>query len=1169
MSASRFIDLLEKNQLLDSGLLATLRAKAAQRDQRVTAESIAKALVEKGHLTKFQATKLIEQLQTSAPAAPADDLLELVPDEPPAKPPTGGKAAKGQPAEEVVMLELDADEIAEAPGLTPIEDSAGGLTPVAARQAPLRPSAPLSDLAGLEPLSEVTEGGLDATDPFAMPAAVSGKPSKGSKGGGKAAKNTKQGSRWDTKLMLGGFTALVLISILGYVLYVNLTTAPALQMWEAAMEDYRSESYSQAMAKFQEFLSVYPKDENASEARSRIALCQIRTVVSDPQKGLDRAKEVLPGIESEAAFGTIRPELGTLLIQIPKGFIQKAKLAADIAQKETLANLAETGMNDLVRVPKYVPTSILLTIQKEVDDITEDINRVRRDVNQDRELRATIAKIDELLGTQDTLGAFASYKQLTSTYPGLERDADLLAAVLRITDRERGLSKVIDESIAAQTGPDPDAVPQTRIVLATRQGGAAANLQERTAVVLVGGSVYGLDAGTGKILWDRFVGQPAPASPISVSSEAEADRLIVERENLTRLKVRTGETVWRLPLGAAGLTPAVAGERLYVATRAGRILEVDANSGTSARHITVPQQLDCGAAISDDRPYLFQTGEHSNLYAFSTSSLACEDVYYLGHRAGTIPVSPLAMMGHLFVAENAGKDFCLLHILAVRSEEGEQKVLRKAQDPIRLTGNVVVPMIVYGNRLLVVTDRADVRVLNINVNATENPVSEAATKPASPDAPLTVYPLAEAGTLWLADDRLTRFRVQVTTKEVNLVENVNRGDAFVAPLQLHNDVLICARRTRNSVGTTISAVNIDQPRKAIWSTDVGVPAGRVAVNAANQIQVISAAGSLFEIDRQAVQNKFQDQPKQTVRGADGGWSFTDAIELPNGVVAFFNPPEPTQLLVYNPAQANTPLQLVSQSLQNAKVTCTPIAFQGGLLTPLENGSILLLNPQTGKDQVLPFQPALEPGEIVRWQRPAVVGEQQDALIVVNDRRELYRLGVKDQPQPFLSELAKAKLDFSITSALAATGNTCYAVSRNTGGDALVALDVTDLKAAQEFDLGGERVTWGPWSTAEGVLIVTDGKQLRCYDANRQAKWSKPAVAYGQPAGPPLLDQGDLLFCSVDGTIWRVAAATGEERARSELREPLGAGPVLFNGRLLLCGSDGTLHVVPLPAPAAG
>ena len=1172
MSASRFIDLLEKNQLLDAGLLATLRAKASQRDQRVTPESIAKALVEKGHLTKFQATKLIEQLQ--ATAAPADDLLELVPDEPPAKPPASGKGSRVQPVEEVVILEVDQEVVADAPGLTPIEDAADGLTPVAARPAvpvrPARPAAPLSDLTGLEPLAEGIDDGLASTDPFSATATPATKAGKGAGATGKGAgAKANKGSRWDTKLMLGGFTALTLICILGYVLYVNLTTAPALQMWEAAMEDYRSESYSQAMAKFEEFLSVYPKDENASEARSRIALCQIRTVISDPQKGLERAKELLPGIESETAFGTVRPELGTLLIRIPQGFIQKAKLATDMAQKETLASLAETGMNDLVRVPKYVPTSILLTIQKDVDDVTEDINRVRRDVNQDRELRTTITKIDELLGKEDTLAAFASYKQLTATYPGLERDADLLAAVLRITDRERGLAKVVEEPIAVQTGPDPNATPQTRIVLATRQGAAAPNVTDRTAVIQVGGSVYGIDVGTGKVLWDRFVGFPAPAAPVAISSQAEADRLIVERDQLLRLAIRTGQPVWQLPLGAAGLTPVVAGDRLYVATRAGRILEVDANSGASARQITIPQTLHAGAAIADDRPYLFQTGEHSNLYVFSTSSLACEDVYYLGHKAGTIHVPPLALLGHLFVAENAGQDFCLLHVLSIRSEEGEQKVLRKAQDPIRLTGNVVLPLVVYGNRVLVVTDRADVRVLNINVNAKENPVSEAAAKPASPDAPLTVYPLAEAGTLWLADDRLTRFRIQVTTKEVNLVENVNRGDAFVAPLQLFNDLLIFARRARDSVGTTISAVNIDQPRKAIWSTDVGVPAGRVTVSPANQIQVISAAGSLFEIDRQAVQNKYQDQPKQTVRSPQGAWSFTDAIELPGGLVAFFNPPDPTQLLVYNPAQANTPLQLVNAAIQNAKVTCTPIAFQGGLLTPLDSGSILMLDPLTGKDKLLPFQPALEPGETVRWQRPAVIGEKQDAVLIVNDRRELYRIGVKDQPQPFLAELAKAKLDFEIASPLAAIGNTCYAVSRNSGGDALVALDVNDLKAAQEFDLGGQRVTWGPWSSPEGVLIVTDGKQLHCYDANRQAKWSKPAVAHGHPAGVPLLDQGDFLFTSVDGTIWRVAAATGEERARAALQEPLGAGPVLFNGRLLLCGSDGTLHVVPLPAPAAG
>ena len=60
--------------------------------------------------------------------------------------------------------------------------------------------------------------------------------------------------RWDTMLMWGGSLALALLVLFGVVLYFSLTKTPPLEMFEAAMKDYRAESYSQALVKFQRFL---------------------------------------------------------------------------------------------------------------------------------------------------------------------------------------------------------------------------------------------------------------------------------------------------------------------------------------------------------------------------------------------------------------------------------------------------------------------------------------------------------------------------------------------------------------------------------------------------------------------------------------------------------------------------------------------------------------------------------------------------------------------------------------------------------------------------------------------------------------------------------------------------------------------------------------------------
>jgi hypothetical protein len=112
--------------------------------------------------------------------------------------------------------------------------------------------------------------------------------------------------RWDTMLMYGGGLALALLILFGAVLYVSLTKRPAIEMFEAAMADYRSESYSQATAKFENFLKQYPKDENASEARVRIVLARLRLAAGAPEKGLEAARELIPTIAEEEKFPLAR-----------------------------------------------------------------------------------------------------------------------------------------------------------------------------------------------------------------------------------------------------------------------------------------------------------------------------------------------------------------------------------------------------------------------------------------------------------------------------------------------------------------------------------------------------------------------------------------------------------------------------------------------------------------------------------------------------------------------------------------------------------------------------------------------------------------------------------------------------------------------------------------------
>jgi outer membrane protein assembly factor BamB len=234
-----------------------------------------------------------------------------------------------------------------------------------------------------------------------------------------------------------------------------------------------------------------------------------------------------------------------------------------------------------------------------------------------------------------------------------------------------------------------------------------------------------------------------------------------------------------------------------------------------------------------------------------------------------------------------------------------------------------------------------------------------------------------------------------------------------------------------------------------------------------------------------------------------------------------------------------------------------VFFGGGLLTPLDNGQVALIDPASGDRQALPFQPRVEAGSKVQWQRPAAIGSD---FVIVDNRRKLYRVALKTQPENGLREVAQAEMEVEITSALAAAGDTVYGVVRGASSDTVVSIAAADLSVGKEWALEG-RVTWGPETLGDLVLVATDRDGLHCFEAGQQRRWKSP-LAYGPLAGTPLVQDGEVVLASLSGMVWSISAADGTELQKRDIGQPLGTGPVDFLGRLLLSAADGTLLVVP-------
>lgn len=1175
MIAEQFIDRLEQQGLLDAKIISQLR-KQVEKKKNVTADKIARYLVEKGHLTKFQAIKLVGETTSLDKAAgnarlaatremsedelgfaesPEEEVIELQDASTPAESPQ--KASSD--TEQLTALDPDPEPAAKA-STAPGKKKGKGKSqpkPEAAQPPSSPPPAPLDlDPVGppASPLDDLSSAPLDNVGNVFG----DNEPAE-SLHGPRPVGKIKQ-NQWDSLLLLVGGTALLVLIVIGVVLFLSLTRGVADEIFAQAEEAYNAGNYGYSIEIYEKFIEKFPRHEKVSIANVRIGTARLRQSYKVPEQGLKTANTVLPNIENEEAFAdTGRPELASMLPKIAEGFVMKGLNARTLAEKEQLLGFAQDAMK-LVRNPVYLPATQIKAQLATIQGIEENMGRIQREINRSKNLASTLSAMNTAIDAGQTLEAFQAREALLKDYPGLETDEGLMEAVGRIGEIERGQVKLVDANLTAATEDHPSDV-ESRLILATAVGNPATGVTGQAVYFNISGSIYALDATSGEVLWSRFVGHETRFHPLPLNERlAESDVLLVDgrRSEIVRVKGRTGDLVWRIPMSEPFNDPVFEDEKLFVTSKSGKIFEFDLNSGQCQQATQLPQATDTSPGSGGRRPYLYAVGQHDNLYVVSRDSGQCEEVYYIGHKRGSVTVPPVMALGYLFICENYGAGVSRIHVL--RTDESGLK-LEKAQAPFVLTGQVVLRPTVTRRRILIVTDRRHAVLYDVDPNRSDTtPVTKTAEIAATRTQPTLSYANLLGGYMFMADDQLTKYQVQLSSGKLPVMWSTAKGDTYVSPIQSRNQTVFYARRKLGASGVTVAAVNVEQEEPQ-WQTDLAVSPGLMRVAEDGQtLNLVTSKGQLFNISADQFGKKFAAKPAAQV-SQHKPWAFTEVVQLADGRLVMAPPRNYDDLLLYDPKNKDLPLRLTPLKTAGGKTTSPPVAFGDGVLVAVADGQVVLVNPETGGDLLHPFNPSVGAGRAVQWIRPAVLGSGGE-FVIVDDAQRIYKVGMKPEPERNLAEIGSNDLPKQLAVALGAVGNAVYGVYRSGAGDLLVSIKAEDLTMGSEWELEG-RVSWGPARIGESVLVATD-RRLLCLGPDHQELWT--AELDGGMVGQPLVDSGQLLVSSAAGAIRAFDLATGQAQGMTELGVPLVSGPVKMGGQLVVATSDGSLVLAPLPRP---
>lgn len=1133
MQAKQFIDLLENQQLLSQEIIDELRRQVADAKSRLTPELIAKLLVDNGHLTRFQATKLVTDLQTGATPAPNQPKV-VAP-----KPPDTSSELDLLP-DDIVQPEDDVAEVFLDDDLEPLDAE------VEVEAVPVEVEAVEVEAVPVVVEVEATQVfenpvGMAAT-PFQSPAAQ--RPAK--------VKKINKANPWDSFRILGVGLILALILVLGGWLLYHFIRGDAETLLKRADDAYEARGYENAANFYKDFVSRFPSHEKSSFAKVRNSLAQIRRDVegaADPTIGLNTALSMLPAIENEPAMSGEQNDVTGILLSMATKFNERAERLKTTAERKQVMGEMDKLLS-MIENPKYIGTNQRNQQAPTLKRIEEDRLRILREINRDEDLVKALEQITTKLAEKDTVGAYTVRRELINRYPQLEADPGLISKVSDAAQIQASL--VSPAAINIKLSKEAPATSIGRsFVLSNTIGESVPSLSGYQIFVKANGSVYGLDGQTGKVLWRQFVGQEFRNDPIRLSDTAASDVIICQPEagKIQRLAGATGQTQWFAQFEKPIHRPIVDGEELFVAAVDGSVVNLDVSTGQTKWSVKLPQSVQVTPGLGANKPNLYAPGEHSNLYVISRTDGSCKEVFYMGHESGSIAIPPVLVLGQLFIFENYG-DRAQIRVLETNDQGLGLKEVRSSSFNSRMVGNVVVPPVIDGRRVFAISDLGEVAVLDIEPAAEKEKIGRFDAVPASNASPQTAYLVTANNKLWIAENRFVRLDLMISSETLEKIWAQNPGDEFRAQPQIFGEIIVHTRKESGNSGIRVTAVNgeIGDP---IWSTDLGVPVVTIAGT-----DVINSSAMDFLLANQPIIGKAEVNPNKDKKQCN----FRNLVQLSDNSSVIFNTSTPNQFAFVTPGQGSR-VKVLSANFGEAIPTCLPTAVDKKVALGLDNGQFVLIDPTNGSMAAAPFQPAMEPGAKLLWNRAAYLADSQ-TLVVANSARKLIRLGVGDA----LRQLSEADLESKLIGPLVAVNNSVAAVEQTSAADNLLIFDGTTLAKKSTTSLEG-RLIAGPYFV-EGMIVMQVDNKIVALDGEGKKKWSVD-FQKSKLVDAPLVSSGNFIFLATSGVIMSVNSQSGQLVGSVDSGQPISCTSRVLPSGILAGSDEGAVLLLPIPTTSAG
>lgn len=1155
MTPRQLLEKLEGLGIIDAEVLDKIRKEVENSDKTVKPKAILRYLVKKKQVTEKQAKLLLNP--DAEPKKTADEIEVVQPIQ--KEYDTDDLTGLASQSEEEPEVKADPPEIPEIAvdvdyGVTLIDD--GGL--VNEVEPEVIVSTVFDPIAiGTDVPQEADYGGLDEA---------------GFESGGYATQSVKhpvhatfkgkrdKSDQWATKWLYIGFGILGTLLIAVAILYVVNVGKDPEDMFEAAMNSFNKQSYADAYQKFDDYLEQYPKHKDAATARARRIHSIIRQTygLRNYSEVIQQAETLLPELaeDENGKLNLLREDLAVMIPSSLAEISKRATKVTDLAKMEKELGVI-IGYRQVVENPVYIPSSLRKT--PSVNDnylrIDNNIRMLKGQIDKEKRYNIDLVTIAKLDTEKKTDEAFDIYQKLIRNYGDLASRDDLRELMMKISQTEQELVVPVELEVGTFQQERPTLL-QNSVVLAVKTGEPVPGLKDEIVSFLVDGSVYGVDAGDGTIVWRRFVGYETSNQPVSIDEEriAVSDQ---RNQDLVAINEKTGALIWRTEIGEPFLPPTIGDQLIIVTTVSGKVMQLNSSTGVVVKAVQLPQPANVNSLAATRDPYVYQVGSYQNLYVLSNQDYKCVEVHYLGHYEGSISVPPQAWTGHILVVVNLGGQ-CNLHVLKPLDNGRGLEQIQVISSIV--AGNVSTPLERFGRWMLLTSDKGEMKILEMYPAEEQNPVRVLDSDVFDAKGGQRAFMKTEGSNLWIAGKGIMRYRIKRNLGEFGREILLESTDTFLSPVHKLDDYLLHVRRRYRSGMISVSLVDA-MTLKPVWRTDIGGELAGPPLAFGDNVVVVSNQGDLFSIDAATEAKGYTENPVRASAVIEV-LKFESLIQLPDDSFACVGSGDRKDLLIANGATGQTKLLMLAKPADQP--ACRPIAIGQDLIIPAVTGQVARVDSKTGQMVGTPFQPPLQSNaQKPQWFEPTLLANNQFAIAAGatdgGTNSMLYLLSGENRR--VVKKVSELKCATSIKSRLINDGSNVFGVMESDNTDKLVSFSVSPLAIATEVELAGEMVE-GPWMTQAGILVMLDNEKLYCFENDLTPKWSMD-VPNERFACDPEIVGSQLMLCFRNGKVNLVDPLTGKTGSEFDIGQPIIHKPLRAGQKMYFGGMDGTVHVVDL------